>query len=113
MYTVIGASGNIGSVMTRALLDKGEKVRVVGRHPGKLQQFVHRGAEALVADVTDVEALTNSFSDSRAAFLMIPPNMLLPTIKRPGAYQRLHRRRCKKIRPQVRRQPEQFRRASA
>jgi uncharacterized protein YbjT (DUF2867 family) len=78
MYTVIGATGNIGSVIAKSLLEKGEKVRVVGRHPGKLQQFVHRGAEALVADVTDVDALTNSFSDSRAAFLMIPPNMSSP-----------------------------------
>jgi uncharacterized protein YbjT (DUF2867 family) len=74
MYTVLGATGHIGSVITKALLDKGEKVRVVGRHTGRLQPFVEKGAEAFVADVTDAQALANAFSDSRAAFLMIPPS---------------------------------------
>lgn len=75
MYTVLGASGNIGSVITKFLLDKGEKVRVVGRHPGKLQPFVQKGAESLVADVTDAEALSAAFSGARAAFLLVPPNL--------------------------------------
>lgn len=78
MYTILGATGNIGSVITRALLEKGEKVRVVGRHPGSLQQLIQKGAEALVADITDVDALTQAFSDARAAFLMIPPNLASP-----------------------------------
>lgn len=78
MYTILGATGNIGSVITRALLEKGEKVRVVGRHPGSLQQFIQKGAEALMADITDVAALTQAFSDARAAFLMIPPNLASP-----------------------------------
>ena len=75
MYTVIGASGNIGSVITKALLEKGEKVRVLGRHPGNLQQFVQKGAEALVADIKDADALAQAFSGARAAFLMVPPSM--------------------------------------
>ena len=78
MYTVLGATGNIGSVIARALLEKGEKVRVVGRHPGKLQQFVQKGAEALVADVFDAATLSKAFADARAAFLMIPPDMTSP-----------------------------------
>lgn len=78
MYTILGASGNIGSVIARALMEKGEKVRVVGRHPGTLQQFVQKGAEALVADVSDIDALTKGFSDARAAFLLIPPNPTSP-----------------------------------
>ncbi len=78
MYTVIGASGNIGSVIARSLLEKGEKVRVIGRHPGKLQQFIQKGAEALVLDVADTEALASSFAGARAAFLMIPPKMTSP-----------------------------------
>jgi uncharacterized protein YbjT (DUF2867 family) len=74
MYTVLGASGHIGSIITRSLLDKGEKVRVVGRRPGALQTFVHKGAESLVTKVTDAEGLVAAFSGVRAAFLMIPPN---------------------------------------
>lgn len=75
MYTVLGASGNIGSVISKFLLDKGEKVRVVGRHAGKLHAFVQKGAEAVVADLSDPGALSVAFSDVRAAFLLIPPNM--------------------------------------
>jgi uncharacterized protein YbjT (DUF2867 family) len=78
MYTILGATGNIGSVITRALLEKGEKVRVLGRSAGRLQPFVRRGAEAFVGDVADAEAMTRALTGARAAFLMIPPRMTSP-----------------------------------
>ena len=78
MYTILGATGNIGSVITKKLLEKGEKVRVVGRNPGRLQQYVHKGAEVFVADVKDAEALTKALTGARAAFLMMPPGMTSP-----------------------------------
>lgn len=78
MYTILGATGNIGSVITSALLGKGEKVRVVGRSLGRLQPFVRRGAEAFVGDVADAEAMTRALTGARAAFLMIPPRMTSP-----------------------------------
>ena len=84
MYTVLGAAGNIGSVVTRTLLEKGEKVRVYGRHGGRLQAFAQKGAEAFVGDVTDSRALTKAFTGARAAFLMIPPAMRSPDYR---AYQ--------------------------
>jgi len=75
MYTVLGATGHIGSVITRRLLEKGEKVRVVGRNTTRLQAFVQKGAEAFIGDVGDVEAMTRALQDVRAAFLMMPPGM--------------------------------------
>ena len=75
MYTVLGAAGNIGSVISRGLLDKGEKVRVVGRHAAKLHPFVQRGAEPFIGDASDAEAMTRALSGARAAFLMIPPGV--------------------------------------
>jgi len=78
MYTVLGATGHVGSVITKVLLGKGEKVRVVGRHGGKLQPFVLKGAESMVADVTDAQAVRRAFDGTRAAFLMIPPAMTSP-----------------------------------
>jgi uncharacterized protein YbjT (DUF2867 family) len=75
MYTVLGATGHIGSVITKKLLEKGEKVRVVGRSMARLQPFVQKGAEAFIGDVNDAEALTRAFHDVRAAFLMLPPGM--------------------------------------
>ena len=67
MYTVLGATGNIGSVITNVLLDMGEKVRVVGRDAGNLQPFVSRGAEAFPADVVDEEAMSRALT-GRARF---------------------------------------------
>jgi uncharacterized protein YbjT (DUF2867 family) len=78
MYTVLGATGHIGSVVTKKLLEKGEKVRVFGRSVARLQPFVQRGAEAFIGDVKDADALSRAFQGVRAAFLMIPPGMSSP-----------------------------------
>ena len=78
MYTILGATGNIGSVITKKLLEKGEKVRVVGRNAASLQQFVLKGAEAFVGDIKDTEALTTALTGARGAFLMLPPGMTSP-----------------------------------
>jgi len=78
MYTILGATGNIGSVITKKLLEKGEKVRVVGRNAARLQGFVQKGAEAFVADAKDASVLTQALTGVRAAFLMVPPNVASP-----------------------------------
>jgi uncharacterized protein YbjT (DUF2867 family) len=74
MYVVIGASGNTGSVVANSLLDRGKKVRAIGRHAERLQPLVARGAEAFIADLSDAEALTRAFNGAEGAYLMIPPN---------------------------------------
>ncbi len=51
MYVILGASGHTGSIIADFLLSKGEKVRVLGRDPGRLERLVRNGAEALVANV--------------------------------------------------------------
>jgi uncharacterized protein YbjT (DUF2867 family) len=75
MYTILGATGNVGSVITRTLLEKGEKVRVFGRSADKLKAFGEKGAEAQVGDITDANALTKALTGVRAAFLLLPPDM--------------------------------------
>ena len=72
-YVVLGASGNTGSVVADVLLSKGQKVRVVGRDPGRLQRFVDQGAEAFIAELSDAVALTKAFSGASAAYLLLPP----------------------------------------
>jgi uncharacterized protein YbjT (DUF2867 family) len=78
MYTVLGATGHIGSVITRRLLEKGEKVRVVGRSTSRLQPLIQKGAEPFIGDVNDPDGLARAFDDARAAFLMMPPGMNSP-----------------------------------
>jgi uncharacterized protein YbjT (DUF2867 family) len=69
MYVILGATGNTGSVVARKLLDKGKRVRVVGRDNQKLAPFVNRGADAFAADVLDTDALSRAFAGSIAKAL--------------------------------------------
>ena len=73
MYVIMGATGNIGSKLANILLDKGEKVKVIGRSAERLKPFVDQGAEAAVSDVSDADFLTNAFKGADAVFAMIPP----------------------------------------
>jgi uncharacterized protein YbjT (DUF2867 family) len=73
MNAILGASGNTGSLIANFLLSKGQKVRVVGRDVRRLQRFVHKGAEALTAEMTDAAALSKAFGGARAAYLLLPP----------------------------------------
>ena len=72
-YVIVGANGNTGSIIANSLLLKGKKVRVIGRDAGRLQHFVHKGAEAFTANLSDAAALTKAFSGAQAAYLMLPP----------------------------------------
>lgn len=74
MYVVIGASGNTGHVVAKGLLDRGQKVRVVGRSADRLRPLTALGAEPFLGDVTEAEALTKAFKGVQGAYVMIPPN---------------------------------------
>jgi uncharacterized protein YbjT (DUF2867 family) len=73
MYVILGASGHTGSIIADFLLSKGEKVRVLGRDPGRLERFVRNGAEAFTANMSDATVLAKALSGARAAYLMLPP----------------------------------------
>ena len=73
MYVILGASGHTGSIIADFLLSKGEKVRVLGRDPGRLDRFVRNGAEAFTANMSDATVLAKALSGARAAYLMLPP----------------------------------------
>ena len=42
MYLITGATGNTGSVIAERLLKAGQKVRVVGRDPKRLEKFTEK-----------------------------------------------------------------------
>jgi len=81
MYVITGATGNTGSVVAETLLEAGEKVRVVGRDPKRLEKFTAKGAESFIADATDAGALTNAFAGAKAVYAMIPPNIGAPDVR--------------------------------
>jgi uncharacterized protein YbjT (DUF2867 family) len=81
MYVITGATGNTGSVVAERLLEAGQKVRVVGRDPKRLEKFTEKGAESFIADATDEGSLTNAFAGAKAVYAMIPPNIGAPDVR--------------------------------
>ena len=74
MYVVTGATGNTGRVIAETLLERGKKVRAIGRSSERLQSLVDKGAEAFVGSVTDGSAMLRAFRGAQAVYLLIPPN---------------------------------------
>jgi len=74
MLTIMGATGNIGSKLADRLLQKNQRVKVIGRSADRLQPFVDRGATAAAGDAGDSDFLSEAFSGSEAVFAMIPPD---------------------------------------
>jgi uncharacterized protein YbjT (DUF2867 family) len=66
------------------LLDRGEKVRVIGRDAARLQPLVNKGAVAAVGDLRSTAFLSDALRGTRGVFAMIPPNYDAPNFR---AYQ--------------------------
>jgi len=75
MFVITGATGNIGRVIVKRLLEAGEEVRVIGRSAERLQPLVDKGAQPWVGSVEDAEFLTRAFTGAEAVFTIIPPNL--------------------------------------
>lgn len=73
-YVIAGASGRVGGVIARALLERGEKVRAIGRNYDRLRALEGRGAELSLGDLEDGLFVKESFAGARAAFVMLPTN---------------------------------------
>lgn len=81
MFAIAGVSGNTGKVAAEALLARGEKVRVIVRDEKKGKSFADRGAEVAVADLGDVGALTAALRGVTGAYLLVPPNLAVPSFR--------------------------------
>jgi uncharacterized protein YbjT (DUF2867 family) len=84
MYVVQGATGHTGSVVAKSLLEKGEKVRVVGRDAYKLAQLTKLGAASVTAEASDTAALTQAFTGAKAAYVLLPPRAKEPELLASG-----------------------------
>jgi uncharacterized protein YbjT (DUF2867 family) len=74
MYTIMGVTGQVGSVVANHLLGAGKPVRAVVRSAEKGQAWAAKGCTTAIADVDDVSALTRAFQNSTAVFVLLPPN---------------------------------------
>jgi uncharacterized protein YbjT (DUF2867 family) len=72
MIVVTGATGRTGGAAARALLEKGEKIRVVGRDARKLQSLVQNGTDAFAGNVEDASFLARVLDGASAVYLIVP-----------------------------------------
>lgn len=73
MHVVFGASGRAGGETARALVERGEPVRVVVRRRDQGEPWLALGAEVAVADFDDGNATSAALAGARTAFLINPP----------------------------------------
>lgn len=73
-YVVMGATGNIGRVLTENLLKQGHQVKALGRDQKKLSALKAKRAETVLIESFDQLAVLNNASKGADAFFsFIPP----------------------------------------
>lgn len=75
MYTILGATGNVGRKISDILIKKGQKVRLIARSIDRLRPFVGKQAEAFAGDAMYTEFLVKAFTGSDAVFTILPRNI--------------------------------------
>ena len=73
IFAVLGATGNVGQILTEELLENGHTVRAQGRDPQKLSMLKNEGADAIQANLDEPEGIVAAFEGCDGAFVMIPP----------------------------------------
>lgn len=74
MHVILGATGQVGSMLVDNLLARGQPVRAVIRNGRKVQELEKKGIEVYIADYTDVRALERAFPAGSSVFLLTPEN---------------------------------------
>ncbi len=67
---VTGATGQQGGAVARALLGKGQSVRVMTRRPDKAKELARLGAEVVRGDFDDVESLRKALRGVQGVFVV-------------------------------------------
>ncbi len=78
MISVMGATGNTGGQIVRALLAAGEPVRAIGRSTARLAAIADLGADTAAGDAADAAFLTQAFVGSDAVYTLSPYDPATP-----------------------------------
>jgi|GEM_PF-71286 len=73
MYVIFGANGRAGGETARALIERGEPVRVVVRRAAQGERWKSLGAEVAVASLDNAAEVSDALDGATAAFLLNPP----------------------------------------
>ena len=73
MILITGATGTAGPEMVKAVLDRGERVRVMARNPEKAAALLGDEVEISRGDFTDEQSMVAAMEDVERALLLCPP----------------------------------------
>jgi nucleoside-diphosphate-sugar epimerase len=85
---VTGATGFLGRNLVTRLLYQGDEVRILARDAAKAKPLVHRGADAVLGDVTDQNALREALRGVTVVY-HLAGKLFAPGVL-PEAYRRIH-----------------------
>ena len=74
MFIVAGVTGNVGSVVARALLAQGKKTKVIVRDEAKGKEWSKAGAEVAIGALEDRAFLASALKGASGFFTLLPPN---------------------------------------
>ena len=78
MYVVGGVTGHTGSLVARNLLELGKPVRAIVRNREQIYQWKDHGADVVVADFNDSQALSFVLEGAEGAYLLTPQSVYDP-----------------------------------
>ncbi len=81
-YVIAGATGNIGKVIVKQLLEARQNVKAIARNEDKLKELTGLGATALPGSITDREFLTKAFAGADAVFCLLMPDMFAKDVRK-------------------------------
>lgn len=81
MIVVTAPTGQIGSKLVRALLERGSDVRVVVRDASRLDEDVRDRVEAVEGSHGDSAVLDEALAGADALFWLVPPNPAAPSTR--------------------------------
>lgn len=73
VYVVFGATGHVGAVVARRIVEAGRPARVVARNADGLAALARAGAEPVAGSVDDPELVRRALEGAGAAFVLLPP----------------------------------------
>lgn len=78
MIVITGATGHLGNVLVRQLLDRGERVRVLVHHRSSLTSLENLDVEKVRGDICNIDSLENAFKGADTVYHLAAMVKIVP-----------------------------------
>lgn len=74
MNIILGATGQVGSLIAEKLIKNNEPVKAIIRNPEKAKDLESKGIQVEIADYFDLDALKGAVKNGELIFVLTPEN---------------------------------------